>query len=64
MDEKLGKELPDDPILLRADRNTPFKYLQKIMEVCTRDGILIWKVQLAASEDPNVVKAREAARGN
>ena len=64
MDETLGKELPDDPILLRADRNTPFKYLQKIMEVCTRDGILIWKVQLAASEDPNIVKAREEARKN
>jgi biopolymer transport protein ExbD len=64
MDKTLGIELPDDPILLRADRNTPFKYLQKIMEVCTRDGIQIWKVQLAASEDPNVVAAREKARGN
>mgnify|MGYP007004905838 CR=1 FL=1 len=39
-------------------------HLQKIMEVCTRDGIQIWKVQLAASEDPNVVAAREKARGN
>ncbi len=56
MDEKLGIELPDDPILIRADRNTPFKYVQKIMEVCTRDGIKIWKVQLAASEDPNKPK--------
>jgi biopolymer transport protein ExbD len=64
MDETLGVELPDDPILLRADRNTPFKYLQKIMEVCTRDGIQIWKVQLAASEDPNVVAARKKAQGN
>ncbi len=52
MDETLGIPLPDDPILIRADRNTPFKYIQKIMEVCTRDGIKIWKVQLAASE-PN-----------
>jgi biopolymer transport protein ExbD len=62
MDDKLKKLLPDDPILLRADRNTPFKYLQKIMEVCTREGILIWKVQLAASEDPKVVDAREKAK--
>jgi biopolymer transport protein ExbD len=62
MDDKLKKMLPDDPILLRADRNTPFKYLQKIMEVCTREGILIWKVQLAASEDPKVVDARNAAK--
>lgn len=62
MDDKLKKMLPDDPILLRADRNTPFKYLQKIMEVCTREGILIWKVQLAASEDPKIVDARNAAK--
>lgn len=65
MDDMLKKELPDDPILIRADRNTPFKYIQKIMEVCTRDGVLIWRVQLAASEPEEVVKARAAAaRGN
>ncbi len=45
----LGK-LPDDPILIRADRNTEFKYISRIMETCTREGIRIWKVQLAASE--------------
>lgn len=62
MDKEVGRELPDDPILIRADRNTPFKYVQKIMEVCTREGIMIWKVQLAASEDPDVVAKRDAAR--
>ena len=50
MDEGLGFELVDTPILIRADRNTPFKYIQRIMEVCTREEIRIWKVQLAASE--------------
>lgn len=55
-DDAVGAELPDDPILIRADRNTPFKYVQKIMEICTRDGIMIWRVQLAASEDPDKVK--------
>ncbi|KAA3608156.1 MAG: biopolymer transporter ExbD [Planctomycetota bacterium] len=49
-DEKLKKELPDDPVLIRADRNTAFKHIQKIMEVCTRQEILIWRIQLAASE--------------
>ncbi len=52
VDEKhpgLG-ELPDDPILIRADRNTEFKHISKIMETCTRPEIKIWKVQLAASE--------------
>jgi len=49
-DEALSMTLPDDPILIRADRNTPFRYIQKIMEVCSRRDVLIWKVQLAASE--------------
>ncbi|MDA0666605.1 MAG: biopolymer transporter ExbD [Planctomycetota bacterium] len=62
MDDTLKVMLPDDPVLLRADRNTPFKYLQKIMEVCTREKIMIWKVQFAASEDPKVVQAREDAK--
>ncbi|PCJ54770.1 MAG: hypothetical protein COA70_03500 [Planctomycetota bacterium] len=62
MDDQLKIMLPDDPVLLRADRNTPFKYLQKIMEVCTRENIMIWKVQFAASEDPSVVAAREAEK--
>ncbi len=61
MDDSLGKKLPDDPVLIRADRNTPFKYIQKLMEICTREGIQIWKVQLAASEDPEKVAARAAA---
>ena len=45
--------LPDEPILIRADRNTEFKYISRIMEVCSRQGIQIWKVQLAASEPEN-----------
>ena len=49
-DAGLKMDLPDDPILIRADRNTPFKFIQRIMEVCSREGIFIWKVQLAASE--------------
>ena len=63
-DTMLQKDLPDDPILIRADRNTPFKYIQKIMEVCTRENVLIWRVQLAASETPEAIAAREAAEGN
>ena len=60
----MGKELPDDPILIRADRNTPFKYVQKIMEVCTREKVLIWRVQLAASETEEAIAQREAEGGN
>jgi biopolymer transport protein ExbD len=42
--------LPDESLLIRADMNTPFKYVQKVMEQCGYKGIQIWKVQLAASE--------------
>jgi len=45
-----GPELPDDPLLIRADMNTPFKHIQKVMEQCGYKGILIWKIQLAAAE--------------
>jgi biopolymer transport protein ExbD len=43
--------LPDNPILIRADQSTPFKHIQKVMEICGLEGIKIWKVQLAAAED-------------
>lgn len=43
--------LPDQPLLIRADMNTPFRYIQKVMEQCGYKGIQIWKVQLAAAED-------------
>lgn len=43
-------ELPDDPLLIRADRNTPWKHIARVMEVCARDNIKIWRIQLAASQ--------------
>ncbi|MEQ1894720.1 MAG: biopolymer transporter ExbD [Planctomycetota bacterium] len=60
-DEAIGIDLPDNPLLIRADKNTEFKHIQKIMEICGKKGIQIWKLQLAASEDPAKVEAREAA---
>jgi len=51
--EGLSIEVPDDPILIRADENTPFKMIQKIMEFCGQKGIQIWKVELAASQPPD-----------
>lgn len=41
---------PDNPLLIRADQSTPFKHIQKVMEICGQQGIQIWKVQLAAAE--------------
>ena len=51
-DEVLQVELPDDALLIRADENTPFKWVQKVMEVCAHPDIKIWKLQLAAEEPP------------
>ncbi len=45
-----GMDLPDEPLLIRADMNTPFKHIQKVMEQCGFQDIQIWKIQLAASE--------------
>ena len=49
-DEVVGEELPDNPLLIRADQVTPFKYLQKVMEICGEQGIRIWKVEIAAAQ--------------
>jgi len=46
--EKDG-DLPDGHLLIRADMSTPFKHIQKVMEFCGKEGVRIWKIQLAAS---------------
>lgn len=54
LDEKNPKSplVPDNALLIRADRSTPFKHIQKVMELCGLQGIQIWKVELAAAEEP------------
>ncbi|QDV08239.1 biopolymer transport protein ExbD [Planctomycetes bacterium Poly30] len=44
-----SKLVPDEPVLIRADMTTPFKYVQDIMEQCGDQAISIWKLQLAVS---------------
>lgn len=53
---KKKDDLPDEPLLIRADENTPFKEVQKLMEQCGRKGIQIWKIQLGAAEASDEVK--------
>ncbi len=53
MDETLKKPLPDNPILIRADQVTPFKHIQKVMELCGKPDIAIWKVEIAAAQPEN-----------
>jgi len=45
-----GPKVPANALLIRADQSTPFKHIQKVMEVCGLQGIQIWKIQLAAGE--------------
>ena len=44
-----SKLIPDEPVLIRADMSTPFRYVQDIMEQCGDQAISIWKLQLAVS---------------
>ena len=46
-----GPQVKADPLLVRADQSTPFKHVQKVMELCGLEGIQIWKIQLAAAEN-------------
>ncbi len=39
------------PLLIRADKQTDFKHLQKIMRICGEAGIRIYKIELAAAEN-------------
>jgi biopolymer transport protein ExbD len=63
MKKEPGTDLPDEPLLIRADQYTPFKEVQKLMEQCGYKGIQIWKVQFAAAEaDPNDPTKRKVQR--
>jgi hypothetical protein len=46
-------------MLVRADQSTPFHYIQKVMELCGRQGIQIWKIELAATDEESARKKRE-----
>ena len=59
-DETTKSELPDNPLMIRADTNTEFRMIQRILELCGKKGIQIWKVELAAAmETPAEAAARE-----
>jgi len=38
------------PILIRADRETEFKHIQKLMQICGEQGIMIYQMHLAAAQ--------------
>ncbi|MAB81231.1 MAG: hypothetical protein CMJ89_17940 [Planctomycetes bacterium] len=44
-------ELPDNPLMIRADRGTEFKYIQRVMETCGLEDVRIWKLELGAAQE-------------
>lgn len=54
----MGRE-SDSLLLLRADKNTEFKYLEKIRELCRQKGIELWSLEGAGGEASS---AEELAR--
>lgn len=38
------------PILIRCDQASEFKHVQKVMFICGKEGLKIWKVELAAGQ--------------
>ena len=45
-----GPMIPADPLMIRADKNTEFKYIQRVMEICGKKDIQIWKLELGAKD--------------
>lgn len=44
------KRLSSRALLIRADKDSEFKYVQHIMQECVQPGVGIWKILLAAKE--------------
>lgn len=42
-----GPLLPDDALLIRPDRRTPFRYVRQVLDLCVEPETKIWKIQLA-----------------
>ena len=42
--------LAERAILIRADQASEFKHVQKVMYLCGKEGLKIWKVELAAGQ--------------
>ncbi|MEW6073407.1 MAG: biopolymer transporter ExbD [Planctomycetota bacterium] len=48
--EGTGPQIPANPLMIRADENTEFKYIQRVMYLCAKKDIQIWKLELGAKD--------------
>lgn len=49
--QREGKDatIPNEPLLIRADMSTSFKYIQWAMEQSAQPDVMIWKLEMAVS---------------
>ncbi len=53
--------IPDDPVLIRADKWTEWHYVGKFMTQCSQPYAQFWKLELAMSEVDKELKMLKAA---
>ena len=60
---KTNPLVPDDPVLIRADKWTEWHYVGKFMTACSQPYAAFWKLELAMSEEDKEEKMFQAAGG-
>ena len=58
---KANPMIPDDPVLIRADKWTEWHYVGKFMTQCSQPYAQFWKLELAMSEEDKEAKTLRAA---
>jgi biopolymer transport protein ExbD len=53
--------IPDDPVLIRADKWTEWHYVGKFMMECSQPYAAFWKLELAMSEEDKELKMLKVA---
>ena len=56
VNKKTNPEVPDDPVLIRADKWTEWHYVGKFMTECSQPYAAFWKLELAMSEEDKEAK--------
>ena len=61
---KTNPNIPDDPVLIRADKWTEWHYIGKFMMACSQPYAQFWKLELAMSEQDKEEKMFARAAQN
>ena len=54
---KVSEHFPNQPVILRGDRETAFDHIMKVLDTCQKAGI--WNVAFAAEKPPEAVATPE-----